>query len=169
MFTENTVSTDFIDTRRYFDTIWQDRYGFAMHDWLVNGANGDAKELRRMACFLTPDRVYYENGYLIFQDSPLGNQAKQIMAGSFPQTLQAAGLKVHEQQPPPAVTWDMMPHNERMGFAKAIWYKRDYVGRGDKPKETFEPYVQEALCRMKQAPNPQELLAFLAENGTIVD
>lgn len=156
--------------RRYFDSIWRQKYDCAMHDWIVNMAK-TPQHLRLLACFATPNVCELRGKMLVFEDNLLGRQAQELWKSNFITTLQDLGLSIYKEPEEKSVSWFDMNDKQKLGFAKAIWIKRDFVGREIRgmDKSHFEPQIQSMLCRMANAPEPIAMKNILESAGINIE
>ncbi len=156
----------FDQTLTYFDLKWQQSYGECLAAWIVNTAHAEtlpsdkASTLRKLACFCTPDVCTLEGKNLIFIDVKPFNAAKHICTAIF----KSRGIYSHVrgekgvQATTTPYTWSEMDTGQRNGFARAIWMDRDTLGGNAAP---FPTHIQELLCRLADAPHPNELKKLL--------
>lgn len=161
--------SEFNVTKEYFDGLWYERYGHPLHDWLVNMAK-TPRDLRRLASFLMPSVCEKVGNEIRFFDDKNGQKCKDIMQNLFMGYLEEFGLKIYEKpEVESTYKWHMMDDKQKIGFAKSVWAKRDYVGRFNNPKIPFDDEVKEKLCLVIGAPNPYELCEWLYQNDIDVD
>ncbi len=144
-------------TKRWFDNHWRDNHGIPLHDWIVNTAE-NAKEIRAFACFCQPNMMEKYGKVFHFTKTPQGQMAKSMWQNIFYEILTKYGFEIHTEKPDQSNLWNEMDEKQQLGFAKAIWAKR---GNG----HTFETYLQEMICRIKQSPPPEALKNWLIQNN----
>lgn len=152
--------------KRYFDSLWRQKYDCALHDWVVNIVK-TPHQLRLLACFATPEICELKGRHLVFKKNLHGIQAKGLWKSNFITYLQDMGLSIYEEPEEKPLKWKDMDERKRFGFAKAIWAKRDYIGREirGEPKIHFADHLQETLCRIAEAPSPDDLKKLLESHG----
>lgn len=170
--TEHDFESSFEKTKRFFDGQWREKFGGALPDWIVN-LSKTPDHIRLLACFATPDVCRLEGNKLVFfvRDSGVigsrARQCKQLWEGNFITTLQDVGLSVFQEPEEKALKWDDMDSRQKMGFAKAIWIKRDFIGREIRGLEKipFESEIQFKICRLAGAPHPNYMKTMLENNS----
>jgi len=147
--------------KRYFDSIWRQKYDCAMDDWIVNMSK-NPQQLRLLACFATPNVCELRGKMLVFKDNLLARQAKELWQSNFITTLQDLGLSIYKEPPEkPPKKWHEMDDRRKMGFAKAIWMKRGLTH--------FDYSIQSVLCRVSEAPRPEDLKELLKSTGIDIE
>ena len=148
--------------KRFFDSEWKMLFNQPLSEWIINRAKS-VHNLRKFACFATPDICKLVGNELHFTGCVKGRQARDLWLGNFITVLHDCGLRVHEPPKEKSLLWCDMDERQKTGFAKAIWVKRDFIGREQRgmEKTPFEPEIQIRLCRLAGAPSPESLRQML--------
>jgi len=173
---ENYSGSSFEQAKCFHDAKWRNRFGHPLHDWIVN-ISKTHDHIHFFGHFLTPDLCHLEGKTIMFYDdesSPVkirARQAKQLCRSNLMQVLHDNDIAIYEEPQEKSLKWDEMDAQKKIGFAKAIWAKRDFVGREVRGLEKipFEPWVQEMLCRMGGAPHPNSLKLLLEDNSLDIE
>lgn len=155
------TDTDLQTAKRILDKIWQEKHGFPMYDWIVNKANS-ADDLRAMGNFMQPNMVELIGDDLHFKETDIGQMAERVWRNVFFGILQKYGFLIHKAPIVEAIKWQDMTDQEQVRFAKAIWAKRPVIGA--EPCH-YAHYIQETLCRLKNAPPPEILKGILLKHN----
>lgn len=156
--------TEFTDSKRnlinWFDQYWLNKYGQSIHAWIINSPKATEKNIRRLACFATPDACELIGNELHFTDTAAGRVSENQFKYIFTDTLYDYEIKIYEKPVDnTSYRWENLDDRGRRLFAMAIWKDRSVHGGMPTP---FCRRVQETLCRMAGAPDPDTLKAMIS-------
>ncbi len=156
--------TEFTDSKRnlinWFDKYWIEKYGQSLHAWIINSPKATEKNIRRLACFATPDACELIGNELHFTDTAAGRVSENQFKYIFTDTLYDYEIKIYEKPVDnTSYRWENLDDRGRRLFAMAIWKDRSVHGGTPTP---FCRKVQETLCRMAGSPDPDTLKAMIS-------